>query len=320
MKGLFAIAVFALLLVLPACAHTEEAPFETALIAGQNTEAGLVSVWNNGESLFVKYEAFGGWSISETHLSVALSLWEIPQNKNGNPKIGLFQYQTAHEPGTKQFTYQISLAESGYQPGMQLIIAAHSVLFDEGQAIGETGWASGEQFSGNSWAMHFNYILQKPFKEPSLPPMPIEAVFYDSTTSYFDTILRNIPAGYDVSNGQYVGWCVDVEHFINPGAIYEVSLLSSYSSSLPEYAQNENWDLVSYLLNNKHPDASRDDIQDAIWHLVGEEAYPSDPEAAAMADDAIANGEGFVPVSGQLMAAIVDAGPEIQLTIVEVDP
>jgi hypothetical protein len=37
-----------------------------------------------------------------------------------------------------------------------------------------------------------------------------------------------------------------------------------------------------------------------------------------MVADALANGEGFFPSSGELIAVILDAGPGVQPTIIEV--
>jgi hypothetical protein len=94
---------------------------------------------------------------------------------------------------------------------------------------------------------------------------------------------------------------------------------------MPDYAKDDDWDMVNYVINHKHPAASIQDIQDAIWYFVDGGVYPSDPEAKAMVDDALANGEGFYPAPGEWMAIILDpstltGGKRSQLTIIEVDP
>ena len=61
------------------------------LIAGQHTEVGYVTVEQiNSTQLEIMYYTEGSWSIIETHLAVASHPSLIPQNKSGNPQIGLF--------------------------------------------------------------------------------------------------------------------------------------------------------------------------------------------------------------------------------------
>lgn len=103
-------------------AHTEADPFVTDLIAGQHYDVGDVSVWNDGDYLYVKYETTGSWSLMLTHLHVATSLSGIPQ-KNGNPPPGQFDYQMNHAPSTNEYTYAIDL---DWTPSTQLYIAAHA--------------------------------------------------------------------------------------------------------------------------------------------------------------------------------------------------
>lgn len=125
--------VLALGLVLPAAAHTEDAPFVTKLIAGQHIDAGNVTVWNDGDNLYVQYVTTGGWVLTETHLHVATSLAGIPQ-KNGNPPPGQFDYANEYDPGegvTEPDPYVIPLADLGVADPCDLTmlyIAAHAVV------------------------------------------------------------------------------------------------------------------------------------------------------------------------------------------------
>jgi hypothetical protein len=102
-------------------AHTAGAPQVVTLFAGQNTDVGTVSVWNDTVNLYVKYDTTGGWEMTETHLAVAATLGGIPQVK-GNPIPGQFLYSTIHNPAVITFTYMIPLAG----PGTNLVIAAHA--------------------------------------------------------------------------------------------------------------------------------------------------------------------------------------------------
>ncbi|MCK5030548.1 MAG: hypothetical protein KAR64_03695, partial [Thermoplasmatales archaeon] len=158
-----------------------------------------------------------------------------------------------------------------------------------------------------------------------VPDFEVDVVFsHWGTESYWDTTISGIGGqeeGYNVWDDTWVGWCVDEYHYIYPGTHYDVTLYSSYDPGMPW--PDSNWDMVNYVINHKHPDATKQDIQDAIWCFInGEKGYPSDPEAQAMVDEAIANGEGFVPqpvpLVGQKCAVLCDAGDTVQRTFIEV--
>ena len=42
-----------------------------------------------------------------------------------------------------------------------------------------------------------------------LPSDPVTLNAVDGTTTYFDITLSGVPAGNDVTNGLYPGWCAD---------------------------------------------------------------------------------------------------------------
>lgn len=121
MTLLFLASTLSILFVPSATAHTEAAPFETELIAGQNIDVGDVLVWNDAVNLYVKYVTDVPWVLTETHLSVQTSLATIPQS-NGNPVPGQFQYAASHNLAT-EYTYTIPLT---WAQGKQLYIAAHA--------------------------------------------------------------------------------------------------------------------------------------------------------------------------------------------------
>lgn len=150
----------------------------------------------------------------------------------------------------------------------------------------------------------------------SLPSNPVTMSVVVGSNSYFITILSDVPLDYDVTNGDYLGWCVDEEHSISNGIEYPVYLWCSYNPLIPW--PDDDWDMVNYLINHKNSSASKEDIQDAIWYFVDGENYPADPEAASMVDDALANGEGFMPSIGEWCAILCDAGEGVQKTFIEV--
>ncbi|MFW9876879.1 MAG: hypothetical protein ACFFG0_27615 [Candidatus Thorarchaeota archaeon] len=108
-------------------AHTEEDPFKVDLIAGKNKDVGDVLVWNDGDTLYVKFQTTDGWTISETHLAVGDTFDDIPQTKSGNPQIGQFEYSSEHNPAVTECVYEIEL-EKDWLADTELYLAAHAVV------------------------------------------------------------------------------------------------------------------------------------------------------------------------------------------------
>jgi hypothetical protein len=111
-----------------AYASTATNPFVTDLIAGGGNPAsaidvGDVSIWNDEDYLYVKYETTDDWYLTETHLAVATTLSGIPQTKTGNPIPGKFAYSTCHSPPVTEYVYQIPQT---WNDGDTLSIAAHA--------------------------------------------------------------------------------------------------------------------------------------------------------------------------------------------------
>ena len=135
------------------------------------------------------------------------------------------------------------------------------------------------------------------------------------TESYFKMTLSDIPAGFDITNGTYQGWCVQKDIQMTQGVSHTVLLYSSYDSQMPESFRCENWDKINYVLNHKQ--GGRQSIQDAIWYYINLSQFPSDPDAQAMIADADAQGTGYVPKQGNLMAVLIEGVPVIQRTFLE---
>ncbi|MCF8424075.1 MAG: hypothetical protein K9H41_07010 [Bacteroidia bacterium] len=166
------------------------------LMAGQFINSGNVTVTNDSTNLYVTYNTVNGWQIQKTHLYVG-DCDSIP-NKNGNPKIGLFPYQTSNSPRVTSFTYTIAL--STLHGKACYCIAAHAevVLVDgSGNVIqSETGWGQGVSQGGNSWAMKFSYCTQS--CPPPTPPCLINPGDYRTQTQggWGSTPNGNNPGAY----------------------------------------------------------------------------------------------------------------------------
>jgi hypothetical protein len=157
----------------------------------------------------------------------------------------------------------------------------------------------------------------------NLPPAMVKIEVNNGTVSYFNTMLSDVPSGYDVMNGTYLGWCIDVRtEMARSPATHEVML---YSSSNPSgELTTERWDMINYVLNHKQGTAQ--DIQQAIWYFIQMDGNftPSSNTAWAIVNDTLANGNGFIPTNGQTIAVIcfpvvlLPQPTNVQISIIEV--
>jgi len=142
MKSPFVLVMLLLLsITATVLAHTEEGPYTATLLAGQNINAGTISVWNDSDKLYVKCETAYGWVMTESHLYVGKT---DPSELTSAP--GQFPYSAEHDPAVSEYTYAIPLAEidsyqlkkngktwiasdsTGVEADEDVYIAAHAVL------------------------------------------------------------------------------------------------------------------------------------------------------------------------------------------------
>jgi len=158
--------------------------------------------------------------------------------------------------------------------------------------------------------------------ELNLPSTSVFIEVINGTESYFITKLSGVPSGYDITNGTYLGWCVDVRTSIaRSPATHEVRLFSS--ANPPSELANDSWDMVNYILNHKQGNAG--DIQQAIWYFIHMDGNytPTNTLAWAIINDTLANGKGFTPLNGQTIAVICHPliyshQSDVQITIIEI--
>jgi uncharacterized repeat protein (TIGR02543 family) len=149
-----------------------------------------------------------------------------------------------------------------------------------------------------------------------LPTTQVTMKVFSSTSSYFRTQLLNVPSGYEVSNGNYTGWCTDSAHYINLNTAYQVTLYSSYNNSLPSYLYHQNWSKVNYILNNKIG-SDWHQVQYAILYILDFGNQGLNSNGWAMVNNAILYGGSYIPDGGNIIAIIADAGTTVQRTIFE---
>ena len=204
-------------------------------------------------------------------------------------------------PEAPQVTAVICDAGSEVQPTtIEVVLPRCTYTFDEN---------SDDEKDNDDNAVRYNCF--------KLPQAPVEMrVAYPGDKSEFKTTLADIPEGYDVADGRYLGWCHDEKNPIYSWKSYKVALYSSCAKNLPAYLPADNWNLVNYLLNHKQSHRWAD-VRAAIWYFTYRVESLSD-NAQTLVNDAMQNGGDFVPEPGQVIAVICDAGPEVQVTFIEV--
>ena len=140
----------------------------------------------------------------------------------------------------------------------------------------------------------------------TLPGYQVGVSHSGGTNSFFVVTLSGIvnPPDYSVQNGvPYLAWCAE------DNGVAPASLATLYDSTdtanLPAGINTQPWDKVNYVLNHKGS-ATVQDIQIAIWILTyGFSSLPSTPGSDALLAAANANGVGYVPPPGGVVAVIV---------------
>ena len=140
------------------------------------------------------------------------------------------------------------------------------------------------------------------------------------TKSYFVITLSNVPGGNDVTNGVYPGWCLDYTKTMPRNVDLSVRLYSYDSANLPSTFQDNDWDKVIWILNNKGS-YSRWDIQYAIWYFINELPWRNvDPNtnARSLIQSANTSGEGYEPECGDIIPIVaVPVSTDAQCTFLE---
>jgi len=136
-------------------------------------------------------------------------------------------------------------------------------------------------------------------------PTSVTAIVQGGNESHFVTELNNVPSNYSITNGTYLGWCIDASVIMTRNETFEAVLYSSLNPPSGNWS-TARWDMVNYILNHKQGDAN--DIQQAIWFFINNTTNFNQTltaDANATINDALANGTGFQPAQGQIVAAIV---------------
>lgn len=136
------------------------------------------------------------------------------------------------------------------------------------------------------------------------------------TTAYFETTI----SGDGFLNGTYDGWCIDIERNAILETNFDAKVVCSYDPAAGPYvAIPGNFDLVNWVLNQHFTGEAApvgtyhwQDVQMAIWRLLEDTDYDAwratkwtEANVSEIVALAQANGEGFAPGVGDLVAVIL---------------
>jgi hypothetical protein len=163
------------------------------LWAGQNINIGTVTYGiDENANFYVTYDCgVSGWQISETHL-YAGDRAQMPLNKPGSPKIGLFPHSGVHQPRVTEYTYRVPLSELPPCAAPGFVVAAHCVAHSPwGQT--ESAWAEGDHtFSDKGWGWYDTYYYD--------PPVTPFGIIYGTTLTVDSLILYHIDLSSGIAN------------------------------------------------------------------------------------------------------------------------
>jgi len=251
------------------------------LYAGQFTRVGTVEVTTTAGLTTVDYKiTLPGWCLGTTHLYAET------------------QPPTSGAPG--QFTYQhVNLcAQSDHYEFPAIIPASYMAAHAE----------------VTHWGMPVGGI------------MDVRAFRDAQTTSYYSVNFKFNASDPWETAGMAPGWCVDLDKHISLNKEYlGCDVFSSLDFNAP-VDKPENLDLVNYVLNTDYAaipiaGVTKKEIQAAIWYLIDNQSFTSPTGGIkwnqgtvdAILANAYANGEGFVPGAGDVIAFIVKCGTKIQV-------
>ena len=148
-------------------------PTSYTLWAGQNINAGTVSVSRDSGTLYVVYRTNEKYLIGGVHVWVGTSLADLPTNNQGIPVPGQFPVNQPVNPAASEVVVSVPLGS--WTAGTQLFIFTHAELIGQNvngtQYGNETGWAGDKSLDIARWNFYFSYTLPT-YTPPAPPPTP----------------------------------------------------------------------------------------------------------------------------------------------------
>ncbi len=315
----------------------ESADWTWDLIAGQHYLAGTVYVHNDEENMYFTFHTFEDWPMHSAHVYCGNE-----EPAKGAP--GQFPEGMEFDPPVFDYTFTVPLGAMAFKS--LVYIAAHAdVGNDENSETAWGGyWNDGDPYWDFEWKKWGGGFTTNVMPMPELPDywVTYKGSHY-GTYSYWNVMFQDsftMPPGSLGDNfGPWVGWCADKDHTMYANSPYEVMLYSSYDTALPPMAQGIEWDMLNYMLTQRRNNgsgiwnqtwtgtAAKDQFQNAFWYFTDGIVPAAGSLAEQFVDDAIANGDGFIPGSGDYYAVILYPDTSTnnnvlraQMNIIEVDP
>jgi len=297
-----------------------------------------------------------GWGFKEVHFAYWDSDYDVNDKKDGIP--GKYPYAWTWDGEYDEMPpceYYLPF-DGNFDPETDTQFAIHSVIMkgewlqdDSGnwywnETANETGWGAncGGKYSdewgwdgdwANKWGGWVNSGTD--FNYPVFDPVFDECYVghHWGTYSYWNIDFEDEDWYPFPGSNTWVGWCTDPTASSN-GATYCVDVYSSYDESLPGKAASDNWEFISYLINQRNMgegiynqdwtnNTIKQHFQNAIWYFkfgYGQAAYPGGL-GGQFVDDAIAHGDNYYPMAGDFYAVILyPPNEDFQMNIIEVDP
>jgi hypothetical protein len=212
------------------------------LWAGRNINAGTVTYGlDDNANFYVTYDcSASGWKISETHM-FAGDKQNMPLNKPGAPKTGLFPYSGYHNPRVSTYTYRVPLVQLPPCASPGFVVASHCVVHSPSGRT-ETAWAEGDYtFSDKGWGWYDDYYYNQPPNQytilyGTLYTLDTLNLFHLNMTTGTVTLILNEYVGN--VQGTYDGTAYDIESgmffFVN----YNTSTLyvNQMNNTLPSFS------------------------------------------------------------------------------------
>ncbi|HYE30161.1 MAG TPA: hypothetical protein VEH27_01920 [Methylomirabilota bacterium] len=295
-------------------------------------DVNFVATWNETSNADVTFSGIGsGFDVeNKTYLS-----WCIDMNKDLPMNTGLVGKLLAwknvafsswpqvlhilnHKQGGRA---DVQLAIWFFTDGNAYLTDAASAMVNAANAAGSTytppAGGVGVVVVAQNNTTYQDLIVEVPAPgNEECPPVikvPSGTVTYTATwneTSNNDITFSGIPAGFDVQNKTYLGWCIEMNK--------EAKLNTALSGTLQSYTSVNfaYWGQINHILNNKI--GGRADVQLAIWYFTDNNNYLT-ANANAMVQAALAAGANFVPKVGQVAAVVLIQGDAtVQNQIIEV--
>jgi len=297
-----------------------------------------------------------GWGFKEVHFAYWASDYSVNDKKDGIP--GHYPYAWTWDGQYDEMPpceYYLPF-DGSFDPATDTQFAIHSVIMkgewlqDENggwywnETANETGWGAncGGKYS-DSWGWDGNWNKKwggwvdsgTDFNFPVFDPVFDECYLghHWGTYSYWNVNFEDEDWYPFPGSNTWVGWCTDPTSSSN-NTTYCVDVYSSYDDNLPGMAADENWEFISYLINQRNKgegiynqdwtnNTVKQHFQNAVWYFkfgYGNGAYPGGLGGQFVAD-AIAHGDNYYPMEGEYYAVILyPPNEDFQMNIIEVDP